>query len=116
MTPGQVKLPKIKLSKIDWSKWNFRKVNAVTILAIMAYLGPLIIIPLMINSKRTFVRYHIGQGLSLLVVWVLFAFSFYFPALPFIFAFYIVISMIIGIVNVLMGHERPVPLVGRFAK
>ncbi len=109
------KIPKIKIAKLDWSKLNLRKVNSMTILAILSYLYILVIIPIIFGSKKPFIQYHTRQGMALLIVWVLFAFSFYLPVAPWIFALFIVVCIIVGIINVVTGHERPLPLIGKLA-
>lgn len=40
------------------------------VLSVMAYVGPLVIVPLLIRRKARFVRYHTRQGMYLFVVYV----------------------------------------------
>jgi uncharacterized membrane protein len=115
LSPSTIKIPKVNLKKIDWSKLNLRKVNSMTILAILAYLYILVLIPIIFGSKKPFIQYHARQGMALLIVWVLFAFSFYLPLAPWIIALFIVVCIIVGIINVVTGHERPLPLIGKLA-
>jgi len=112
---SKISLPKIKLSKLDWSKINLRKVNTTTVLAILSYLYVLVLIPIIFGSKKPFIQYHTRQGMALLIVWVLFAFSFHLPLAPWIIALFIVVCIIVGIINVVTGHERPLPLIGKLA-
>jgi len=112
---SKITLPKIKLSKLDWSKINLRKVNGVTILAILSYLYILVLIPIIFGSKKPFIQYHTRQGMALLVLWVVFAFSFFVPILPWIVGLYILVCIVVGIINVVTGHERELPLIGKLA-
>lgn len=108
--------PKINLKSMDWSKWNFRKFNMMTILGILSYLNILVIIPALFGRKSPFVQFHVRQGIALLIVTVIFSFSFYVPILPILLALFIVICIIIGVINVLIGRERPLPIIGKWAK
>jgi uncharacterized membrane protein len=112
---NKIKVPKVKLSKLDWSKFNLRKVNSTTILAILSYLYILVLIPIIFGSKKPFIQYHTRQGMALLVLWVLFSFSFFLPLLPWIIGLFIIVCIVVGIINVVTGHERPLPLIGKLA-
>jgi len=104
--PAKKTLSKINLNKINWTK----------IIAGLSYFQILVIVPLLLRKKDELIRYHANQGLILLVVWVLFVFSFFFPALPYLFALYILSSIIIGITNITLGNKRPILFFGKFAK
>lgn len=112
----KIVLPKINLKGLDWSKWNFRKFNWLTVLGIMCYLNVLIIFPIVFGRKSEFVKYHVRQGLALDFVFILFVFSFYLPLLPWFFALLLVVCVIFGVVNVSRGFERKLPVIGHLAK
>ena len=116
-------LPKIAVPKVDFQKFDIRKIslrrlNWNTVLGILAYLHILVFIPALVNlrKKSPYLSFHTGQGIKLLVLWVLFPFSFYLPVLPWIAAVFIVICLLIGIINAVTGRERPLPIIGRFQK
>lgn len=109
-------MPRIKIKKLDWSKINFRKVNGITVLALLSYLHVLVLIPMIFGRKSQFVQYHVRQGVILLVFWLLFSFSFYVPLLPWLFALYILAAIVLGIYNVFRGLERPLFLMGKATK
>jgi len=113
---SKVKLPKLKLKAPDWSKFNLRKVNWLTILSVLAYLHALVLIPLLFGRKSPFVQFHVRQGIALLFVWVLFALSFYVYLLPWIFFIYLLVAIVIGIGNVIRGRERALPIIGKYVK
>lgn len=91
-----------------------------TLMAILAYIGVLIIIPYLMANDDTFVKFHIKQGLVLvvieLIVWGagMMLWGIY-PILALVNLATFVLS-IIGIVNVLQGNTKELPLVGQFAK
>jgi len=110
-----IKLPKLNLTKLDWSKWNFRKFNWLTIMSAMSYLYVLVFIPLIFGRKSSFASFHARQGFLLLGLWILFGFTFFLPVLPWIFAIFIAVCIIWGIINVISGQEKPLPWIGKLA-
>ncbi len=92
-----------------------------TLMGVLAYLGILIIIPYLVAKDDAFVKFHIKQGLVLvvieLIVWVL--------GMNIMWGFYGILSIvnlaaivlsIIGIVNVVQGKEKELPLIGSLSK
>ncbi|HWO07395.1 MAG TPA: DUF4870 domain-containing protein [Candidatus Paceibacterota bacterium] len=91
-----------------------------TLMAILAYIGPLIIISYLLAKDDPFVKFHIKQGLLLVIgevatwmvmttVWVLF------PLLQLV-NLAILVLAIIGIVRAAQGQEKELPLIGHWAK
>lgn len=103
------RIPKPNFSVIK----NIRK---DAIWGVVCYLYILVLIPLLFQRKDEFVQYHARQGLALLMVWVVFSFSFYLPVLPWILFLYILFNFITGIINVIRGRKNPLPLIGRFTE
>ncbi len=91
-----------------------------TLMAVLAYLGILILIPFLMSKDDPFVKYHIKQGAVLfvleLIVWVV-GMQVY-MLMPFlgIVNLAIFVLAILGIVNAIQGKEKEVPFVGQFAK
>ena len=103
-------------------------------MAILAYLGPLCLIPLLTGEKDEFVKFHVRQGLVILIcevaIWILF--SFVFGAMRWswgTWGFYSMLAMvqnvvylglgvlsIVGIMNVINGEQKELPVVGKFAE
>lgn len=90
-----------------------------TLMGVLAYIGILVIIPFLTSRNDPFVKFHIKQGVVLVVieivlyvigsmVWMLA------PLLMFVNLGALVLS-IIGIVNVIQKKQEPLPLVGKFA-
>ena len=94
--------------------------NKNIIMGILAYLGVLVVIPYLIAKDDPFVKFHIKQGLVLLVIEVL-AWILSMTLWPFMMVLWLVkivvfVLMIIGIVNVVQGREKKLPLVGDFSR
>ena len=90
-----------------------------TVMGILSYIGPLVIIPFITSKNDPFVKFHIKQGLVLLVIeiatslvggalWILW------PLLSLVNLAVLVLS-IIGIVNVVHKQEKELPIVGSYA-
>jgi uncharacterized membrane protein len=88
-------------------------------MAVVAYI--IFFIPLLTESKNDpFVKYHVKQGLVLLICGI--AVSIIVNIIP---VFYVIIApildlvllvlLIIGIMNAVNGLEKPLPLIGHFA-
>lgn len=90
-----------------------------TLMGVLSYIGPLVIVSYATAKDDPFVKFHIKQGLVLLaievVVWIagMMMWQLY-PLLSIINLAALILS-IIGIVNVVQGQEKELPLVGGFA-
>lgn len=96
-------------------------VQANKVMAILAYFGLLVLIPLFAAKESPFARFHANQGLILLiagfVIWLVST------VLTFVSPFFGIISLlnivilvfaIIGIINAAKGEMKELPLVGKF--
>lgn len=91
-----------------------------TLMAILAYVGLFIIIPYLVAKDDDFVKFHIKQGLVLVVIELIVWFAGtmiwgLYPLLMLVNVATLVLS-VIGIINVLQDNEKELPLVGQFAK
>lgn len=79
--------------------------------ALLSYLGVLVVLPLIMKKDSKFALFHAKQGLVLLAGWIL-------SWLPFgpIIGIIALIFSIIGIINVLNGEEKKLPIVGDLAE
>ena len=91
-------------------------------MGILAYLGLLVIVPYIVAKDDPFVKFHIKQGLVLLVIEVIMACLVTFLA-PLLGVFSMFVSLInlgvfvlaiVGIVHVARGEMKELPLVGSF--
>jgi len=91
-----------------------------TLMGILSYLGPLVIISYALAKDDPFVKFHIKQGLVLfsieVILWIL---GMIIPM------FYIIVSLvnlgtlvlsILGIINVIQNKQEPLPVVGAYSK
>ena len=91
-----------------------------TLMGILAYLGPLVVVSYLVAKNDPFVKFHIKQGLVLLVgeIGLWFFGMLIWPLIPLIglVNLAILVLVVIGIVNVVQGHQKELPLVGSFSK
>jgi uncharacterized membrane protein len=101
------------------------KVGSQNIMAIFAYLWILIIIPFLTSSKdEPFVKYHLKQGLALIIFeaigWVLGWFLVFIPFLGWLIMWLwwlaALVLTIVGVINVLNGAEKELPVIGQYGK
>jgi uncharacterized membrane protein len=89
-------------------------------MAILAYLGILIIIPFLTDAKKDpFVKFHLKQGLVLIIAWIIISALKSIPlgfTINWILWILLVIFMLIGVINAANGREKELPLIGHFAK
>ena len=92
-----------------------------TLMAVLAYIGILIVIPFFTSKDDSFVKFHLKQGAVLfvieIIVWVL-GMQFMWVLAPVLglINLGLVVLAIIGIVNAVQGKEKELPLIGQFAK
>ena len=95
--------------------------NNRTLFGILSYLGPLVIVSLVVSKKDPFVKFHVKQGLVLfiieVIVWILAAFLFWQLWIVWrLINLATLILSIVGIVNVLQNKEHELPVVGGLSK
>lgn len=87
------------------------------ILALFAYLGILILVPVFGAKDSRFARFHINQGLILLLCEVACSVLSAIPVLGFVFIIVNVmlfVLAIMGIINTATGKAKELPLIGKF--
>ena len=92
-----------------------------TLMGVLSYLGILVIIPLLVARDDSFVKFHVKQGLVLLIIEI----AMWFVVGAFLWQFWMFLQLInlvtlvlsiMGIVNVVQGKEKELPLVGSLAR
>lgn len=90
------------------------------LMGVLAYISILILVPFLMAKENAFVKFHIKQGLVLVVIGLVsYVVNIMMPALfPLVALINLatLILSIIGIVNVIQKKEVELPLVGQFAK
>lgn len=94
--------------------------NDHTLMAVLAYLGILIIIPFLTEAKNNpFVKFHLKQGLVLFIAEIIASAFYRIPFFGWIFSpiigLAILILVIIGIMNVLNKQMKELPVIGHMA-
>ncbi|MFZ2149958.1 MAG: DUF4870 domain-containing protein [Minisyncoccia bacterium] len=98
--------------------------NNNVVMAVLSYLGILIIIPFLTDAKNDpFVKFHMKQGLVLIIVWIVIGIAnsmlWRIPLFGFLIGSVLnlgcFVLMIVGIINAAGGKMKELPLVGHFA-
>ncbi len=89
------------------------------LMAVLCYFGILVIIPLITDAKKDpYVKFHIKQGLVLLIVAVITSFISIIPILGWIAGFIlwiiIFVLFIMGLINAITGKEKQLPIIGKY--
>jgi len=91
-----------------------------TVMGILSYIGPLVIVSFVTAKDDPFVKFHIKQGLVLLIievaVWFLGMMFWPIWMLLRLVDLAVFVLAIIGIINAAQGREKELPIVGKFAK
>ncbi len=82
--------------------------------AVLSYLGILIIVPLLSDEakKSTFAKFHLNQGLVLLIAGFVGSFIFWIPLIGWIVAVVFFVIWLIGIIGAIQGEMKRVPILG----
>ena len=94
-------------------------------MAVFSYLWILIIVPFLTDAKNDpFVKYHLKQGLALIIFdvvgWVANWFLVWIPVIGWLIMMLwwlaSLVLALIGIINVVNGQEKELPLIGQYAR
>jgi uncharacterized membrane protein len=93
--------------------------NDKTLFGVLSYIGPLVIISLLVKKVDPFIKFHIKQGLVLLSIEIILYILGYmlwslWPLYNLLNLVLLILS-IIGIMNVVQNKEKELPLVGGLA-
>lgn len=134
VTDGVMACPQCGAPMIEPPKTPQQDVEQNKVMAVLAYVGILVLIPILAAKESKFARFHANQGLILLITGV--AFSIFVPVVIKIVAFisYVLAGIvgialgialvlawlllfvlaIIGIINAVKGEFKQLPLIGQF--
>lgn len=95
--------------------------NENTIMASVAYLGPLVLVPFLTKRDNSFIMFHVRQGLVLFGIWVISFFAVtitlgLLESIVFLIKIGLLILSIIGILNALQMKEEILPITGKLAE
>ncbi len=97
---------------------DFTKNNNGTIMAVLAYLGPLVLIPFLMEKKDEFVKFHTKQGIVLFGLEIVIMIISNLSIIGFLGGLLWLIQVvltIIGIVNAVQGQKKELPVIGSLA-
>lgn len=97
---------------------DFTKGNNGTVMGALAYLGPLVLIPFLMNKDNEFVKFHTKQGLVLFgleIIIMVVGNMMYLWMLGTLLNLATLVLTIIGIVNVVQGQRKELPVIGSLA-
>ena len=83
-------------------------------MAVLCYLGILWLIPFLTAKESPFVKYHLNQGLTLLILGLIVAVISWIPVIGWLCGVVVFALAIIGIVNVVNGKAQELPVIGKF--
>ena len=104
----------VQSNQPDCNKW----------FGVLAYLGPVLFVPMFVKKDSKFAQYHVRQGFNLLVFWVAAAvLQFTIGFIPYFGEYFIrilcgvaevgiCVLSVIGIVHALKGEMKPLPWFG----
>lgn len=88
-------------------------------LAFLSYIGILCLVPLLVEKKDEFVKFHTRQGLALFICEVATLLVAWIPIFGWIVGFFAwilwIVLSVMGIINVFAGKKTPLPIVGQLA-
>lgn len=88
-------------------------------MALLSYIGILVLVPLLTVKDDEFVQFHAKQGLVLLIAAIAISVVGVIPLLGWLIAFVggltCLVLAVMGIINVLNGEKKPLPLIGQFS-
>lgn len=131
---GVMACPQCGAPMIEPPKTPQQDVEQNKVMAVLAYIGILVLIPILAAKESKFARFHANQGLILLITGV--AYSIFVPVVIKIVAFIpyvlagivgivlgivlvlawllLLVLAIIGIINAVKGEFKQLPLIGQF--
>ena len=111
------------------AEFDANDINSNKAMAILAYFGPLVLIPIFAAKQSKFARYHSNQGLVLLIAAIAYGIVYnilsaiilaiswrlyFITTIIGLGSIVITILAIIGIINAATGKAKELPLIGKF--
>ena len=99
------------------AEYDQADINSNKVMAILAYIGILVLIPLFAAKNSKFARFHTNQGLLLFIVALIAGIISRIPVIGFlgtILDFVCFIFAIIGIIYAAQGKAKELPFIGKY--
>lgn len=99
--------------------YDARDVESNKVMAIIAYIWLLFLVPLLAAKDSKFAQFHAYQGVALFITWVIvnvigMILPYSLSGLVTIATLGVLILAVIGIMNAAQGKAKPLPLIGKF--
>jgi uncharacterized membrane protein len=123
------KFSELNNTKDSTSEFSQQDINSNKVMAILAYLGILVLVPIFAAKESKFARFHANQGLVLFLAEIAFyivltivsaiilaiSWKLYFiiTILSLVWIVFLVLA-IIGIINAANGKAKELPVIGKF--
>jgi uncharacterized membrane protein len=116
--PGYLVMPHITMSDPE-VVYDARDIESNKVMAILAYIWLLFLVPLLAAKDSKFAQFHAHQGMSLFITWVIvnvigWILPYTLSGLTTIATLGVLVLAIIGIMNAYQGKAKPLPLIGKF--
>ncbi len=119
------KIKELNNTKDSTSEFDPNDIQQNKVMAILAYLSWLVLIPLLAAKESKFARYHCNQGIVLaiaeIIAWVIFGILSNIPYIGWIFvvlnsliSLVCLVFAVIGIINAANGKAKELPVIGKF--
>ena len=100
--------------------------NDNTLMGVMSYLGPLVLIPIFAAKGNSFIRFHANQGLVLFIAEILWyvllelithlpyllIFSILYDVVYYVGICFMLLMIILGVISIVKGEEKELPVIG----
>lgn len=89
-------------------------IEANKLFAILAYLGPLVFVPVFAAKNSKFARFHANNGLVIFIAWILSNILLVIPIVRhFVWIISIIVAIvdIIGLIQAIKGEAKPIPVI-----
>ena len=119
------KIKELNNTKDSTSEFDPNDIQQNKVMAILAYLSWLVLIPLLAAKESKFARYHCNQGIVLaiaeIIAWVICGILSNIPYIGWIFvvlnsriSLVCLVFAVIGIINAANGKAKELPVIGKF--
>ena len=113
--------------KDETDSFDKKDIESGKVMAILSYLGILVLIPYFAEKNNKYVAYHAKQGLNLFIIEIIASFAFSILSVIFWLILFFIVPLlgaalslaslgltIIGIVNVCNGKAKELPVINKF--
>lgn len=96
-----------------------RDIEDNRVMAILAYIWILFLVPLLAAKDSRYARFHAYQGAALFITWAIISvisglLPYNLSGLGWLASVGVLVLAVIGVVNAYQGRAKPLPLIGRF--